>query len=131
MAAGRRMTVGMEEGDGISVNGISGTVEGIAHAITVFLEYAVEKRGSCSGPRRALLESTDDGRELPASQSVLGRSLVTSGLRLSSRTCSKVFPNSSFARLTSLPASSTYSVSTGRSATEATTSSSTTSPLSS
>ena len=66
-----------------------------------------------------------------ASQFALGSILVPRVLSSSSITCSKVFPSSSFARLTSLPLSSTYSASTGNSATLATTSSSTISPFSS
>jgi len=59
VAAGRYLAEGIEEGDEISVNGVSGTVERIGHAMTTiratddevhllpnsqFLEYAVRKR---------------------------------------------------------------------------------------
>jgi hypothetical protein len=64
-----------------------------------------------------------------ASQSVPTSNLVPSVLNSSSIICSKVFPSSSFATLTSLPCSSTYSASTSNSATLATTSSSTISPF--
>ena len=62
VAAGRYISEGVEEGDEISVNGISGTVERIGHAMTTirdaengyvhllpnsyFLEHAVRKRSS-------------------------------------------------------------------------------------
>jgi len=63
VAAGRYLAEGVEEGDEISVNGISGTVERIGHAMTTirttdeevhllpnsqFLQYAVRKRKPAS-----------------------------------------------------------------------------------
>lgn len=59
IAAGRYLSEGLEEGDGVSVNGVSGTIEHIGHAMTTirspegrvylvpnshFLEHIVEKR---------------------------------------------------------------------------------------
>lgn len=70
------------------------------------------------------------GCDLPDHRSP-GNILVVRIFSPSSITCSKVFPSSSLATLTSRPASSTYSASTGRSETLPTRSSSTTCPFSS
>ena len=81
-------------------------------------------------PTSAVRDPITAGRHR-ASQSAPRSNLVPSVLNSWSIICSKVFPSSSLARLTSLPSSSTYSASTGNSATLATTSSSTISPFSS
>lgn len=66
IAAGRYLSEGLEEGDGVSINGVAGTIERIGHAMTTirspdgrvflvpnshFLEHVVEKRES-SGRER-------------------------------------------------------------------------------
>jgi hypothetical protein len=81
--------------------------------------------------RPVLSEAADHSGMQRLSQPVPKSNLVSSVLNSSSIICSKVFPSSSFARLTSLPFSSTYSASTGNSATLATTFSSTIFPFSS
>lgn len=66
IAAGRYLSEGLEEGDGVSVGGVSGTIERIGHAMTTvrsdegrvylvpnshFIEHVVEKREPSGGDR--------------------------------------------------------------------------------